>query len=579
MPGSIRCARPWRDRWRTDGGWSLPSRDRTAAGLPAGPWSPDWQLLGQRHGGIALVRGEDWLLAMPALMDGRLRWGCFSTLALDGCRRLEGNENFGRDLVAGEVGPGRLRPAAEQAGPAAGCRCRRLASAGAGPGQRRVRHASGCAGARQRPRRRSWTNAGVPGASPWISGAATAFAAQDDAVLAQSRALEAMALLVATDPAADPPRAARHMLDCRRLREKVEAPSCIRSGEIGARLEARALESGGWGRVRWWYEQAVAEREPAGARGLARILALGRTGEIERRRALALIEDVAERWEDFGRADAAATAAGLSDIWTRGLGRDSGSGAGELVGLAGRPARRRPLGAAPRHRVRPGHRHRAGPAAGPGPGGNLSSESMPLFEVAFLRSVGRHLLEGDGVGGGSAAGPRLAAPGVRALSNAGGGESGGATRAGEHVLLGEGVEADAGRAARMYAELLEHAPRVAGNMLAWIRATHPDPALRDGAEALRHRPAPGGTTGRGQALAGGSPRHPGGGAGRGRGSGCSGDSREARPGPAGAGGDARAGGTRHRGAPRGAAAPPAPIASRSPWRDPDFTYDPTRNTG
>ncbi|MEE4300261.1 MAG: hypothetical protein V2J24_12535, partial [Pseudomonadales bacterium] len=50
---------------------------------------------------------------------------------------------------------------------------------------------------------------------------------------------------------------------------------------------------------------------------------------------------------------------------------------------------------------------------------------------------------------------------------------------------GEGTAKDAARAAGIYAEMLDAAPVKAGNMLAWIRATHPDATLRDGEAAVR----------------------------------------------------------------------------------------------
>jgi TPR repeat protein len=487
-------------RWRTAGGWSLPSRTDPSS-LPAGRWPDDWRLLGQRHGGIALIRETAWLLAMPALMDGGLRWGCFSSMGLNGCRRLDADEAFRDALAAGEVGPGQLARLLDRAGPeaaadAANWHRQALDRGNGASGMRLAQQVLGATAPEQLDQRRRARTL------HWYQRAATALEAED-ASLARSRALEAMALLVAADPAAEPPRAARHLLECRRLRAKLDAPPCMRPGAIGTRLEARALENGengengDWGRVRWWYEQAVAEREPAGARGLARILALGRTGEVERRRALALIEDIAGRWESYSQADAAATAAGLSDIWNEGWGVPPDPA--QASWWASQAAR---LGDG-----RSALRLASAFALGIGTDRDLQrardlveifGRSMPLFEVAFLRSVGRHLREGDGVPADPQQGRawlRRAFERCRALAEE---DPDARLELASMYFAGEGVEADAARAARMYADLLPHAPRIAGNMLAWIRATHPDPALRDGEEALRiarslvERPVPAG---------------------------------------------------------------------------------------
>jgi TPR repeat protein len=466
-------------RWRAEGDLALPPRTRIPAAV-TDALAAGRRLMPQREGAFALFDAHgDWRLAVPRLDGDTLRWNCFAPAAGD-CPILD-DAAFVESLREGAVDAVALAGAYERRGDDARAELWLRAAMARGDGR----------GAQRLAERRLARGDGAPSpgdrrqAIDWL---ATADALYADAGLVRARVtvLDALARHAALDPQVPRERAASFLVRCREVRREAGVGgACPGPGAIGALLEARAETAEDWQRTRWWYEQAVAEQAPAGARGLARVLALGRTAAVERRGALALLEDAAERWDAFSGSDAAAAAFQLSEIWEHGWGVTAD--AGESSWWASQGARLGHVGAA--------LKLASAFALGIGTERDMQrardlvavySDVAPLFEVAFFRAVGTRLAEGDGV----PAEPEPAALWKRrafelASELAEAGDPDARLELAGMYFSGDGVERDVGQAARLYADLVDHAPVRARNMLAWIRATHPDAALRDGDAAVR----------------------------------------------------------------------------------------------
>ncbi|HSG89749.1 MAG TPA: hypothetical protein VLA56_11100 [Pseudomonadales bacterium] len=479
---------PWRQAlaraWQAEPSARLPARTALPDGI-APPPAP-WRASAQAHGAFALMDGRGaWLLAIPRRDGEALAWGCYATLRLEGCVTLPG-ASLGEALAAGRVGPFELARALAQDGASSTTApvvspdtwYRQALAQGDGRGGEALAARIVADGVMPSAAQRR-------AAMALYADAEAAFEAAAD-VPAQMRVLTPMARLAALDPRQRPEETARFVLRCRALRkEHGNDLPCPTPGELGVELEAHAASLEDWLRVRFWYENAVAEREAAGARGLARLLALGRTGDRDRRQALALLDDAAQRWVTFQAVDAAQTATQISDIWTHGWG--IAADAGEASWWASQGARLGSVGAALRLASAftlgagtPRDLDRARDVVA------LYSEPAPLFEVAYYRSVGERLAAGDGV----SADPQAADAWQRRAFElcqqlAGQGDADAQLELAGMYFSGAGVARDPRRAAQLYGRLLERAPVRAANMLAWIRATHPDGSLRDGAEALR----------------------------------------------------------------------------------------------
>jgi TPR repeat protein len=442
--------------------------------LPAG-----WRIGPQRAGAVALFDDAGrWLLLVPLLEEGELAWLCFARPAVDGCR--EAPVALARFVQAGDLDPMALADGA--ADDALARRFERLAFA-VGDGRGAVALADRAFAARD-----------VAATMGWLARADAAFEAAGD-MAPRVPVLDRLARLGALNAATARETAARSLVDCRDVLASLPSPeaACVGPGELGAELEILARETGAgageelWQRARWWYEQGVAERDAYSVRGLARLLALGAAGARDRRAAVALLEEAAANWAGFSETDAASSAAQFSMMWAEGW--DVARDASEASWWASQGARLGHVGSALRL---------AGAfAVGSGTLRNLDrardlvtvyEEFSPLFEVSFYRNVGQRLTDGSDpdVEADPDAGRawfRRAFELCSDLSEAGDAQAD-IELAGMY-FSGEGPTRDAARAVELYARHLEAEPVRAGNMIAWIRATHPDPSLRDGEEAVR----------------------------------------------------------------------------------------------
>ena len=502
-------ARAWagQDEGPPAGPTRIPTPAETAAAA-----GDIWYLKPQMHGAFALLasaaRADDeasvdptdaasrWLLAVPAQIDGALAWGCFTNIGVSaasavipGCLTLPVSA-LTDAVLAGRAGPFEIATALEAAGvsdgPGVGGWLEQAADRGDGQAAQRL--------AERIIEAAATTARGQRAADATISAAALAWYERADALFSAAHdargrvvVMGAMARVAALDPTIAPESAARHMLACRDLRvDDAAMPPCPAPGLIGRALEAVAVADDDWNRARWWYQQAFTERERAGVEGLAQLHALGRTGPVDRERALSILEDAVRNHDDFGVAELALTAARIAAIWREGWG--VAVDASEAIWWSAQAARR-------------GHAEEAvqlaaGFALGAGTERDMErarevvdlfGRVTPLFEVAFHRRVGERLAEGSG----SAAEPDAARAWLRRAFErcrelADEGDRDAQLELAGMYLEGIGTEPDARRAAALYEGLVDHAPLKASNMLAWIRATHPDPALRDGTAALRH---------------------------------------------------------------------------------------------
>lgn len=475
-----------------------------------------------------------WLLAMPARVDGELVWGCFTSAgdagrsvrerSIPGCLAVP-NSILHEAVLAGSAGPFEVAMALQDAG-----LTDRLGVAGwlaqaLEQGDGRAAQRAGArlldAAAQSGPRGSPADAANRAEALAMFTRADALFAAADDRQ-GRTEALAAMARIAALEPGIAPERASRHMLDCRALQVPADGPSrCPTPGQLGHALEGVAASADDWARVRWWYQQAFVERERSGAEGLARLHALGRLGGADPERALSTLEDAAQHWEEFGAEELALAAARIASIWRNGWGVEAN--AAQEAWWSAQAARR-------------GHAAEAVQLAaafalGAGTGRDaerardvveLFGRVTPLFEVAFLRRVGERLEQGAGVDADPEAAHawlRRAFERCRELADAGDPDA--QLELAGMYFEGVGTEPDVRRAAALYEALIDPAPRAAVdgpsqavaaslktsapsqnapdvspaarpvplkalNMLAWIRATHPDPSLRDGTTALRH---------------------------------------------------------------------------------------------
>ena len=518
-----RLVRAWLDQarlvlartWRADGELRLPARTDLLP-LQSISLPRNWRFLSQRQGAVALIDHRDsWLLLVPIVEQQQLSWICAGANVFEGCvqvldRRLEDAVRAGAadpraladalgldspELVmrlrnatradAAAIADARRTPVSvEPVGEGPVASVPELAAATAqradGPALLAAAEAALVAGDDSRARR-------------GFESAEAAFVAAGDAP-GQARVLDRLTRLDARDPAKDPAVAARWMLRCRKVRDEVDvAIACPGPTDVAVGLERELRQAGGvledplWARVRWWYEQGVADQEGYSARGLARLLALGLGGPQDAEAALLLMESAARDWADFSEADAAATAAQFSLIWGEGWGVTPN--AAEASWWASQGARLGHVGSALRL---------AGAfAIGSGTVRNLDRarqlvavyrEFTPLFEVAFYRNVGQRLT--DGTDPDVEADPEAGSAWFRRAFElcealvAEGSRQARVELAGMY-FHGEGAQKDAARAAQLYAQELEVEPVKAGNMLAWIRATHPDSTLRDGAAALQ----------------------------------------------------------------------------------------------
>ena len=483
----------------------------------------DWRFTPQRQGAVALVdRGGRWLLLVPLVENEVLSWVCAGAEAFEGCLQID-DRRLDDAVRAGAADPRALADALGLDAPELVARLRRAKRAEA-PVE--IARAPAAPVVDEPPALpiESVTSAPatVPAAAaatfrsadgPGLLAEAEAALVAGDAALARrgferaeaafaeagdaggrARVLDRLTRLDARNLELDPSVAARWMLRCREVRASVDEPIlCPGPTDVAVGLERDLRAAGGvledplWARVRWWYEQGVADQEGYSARGLARLLALGLGGPRDAEAALLLMESAARDWEEFSEADAAATSAQFSVIWAEGWGVTPN--AGEASWWASQGARLGHVGSALRL---------AGAfAIGSGTVRNLDRarqlvtvyrEFTPLFEIAFYRNVGQRLTEGTDpdIEADPEAGRawfRRAFELCKALVEEGNPEARVAL-AGMY-FHGEGAPKNAARAAQLYAQELESSPVKAGNMLAWIRATHPDPALRDGDAALR----------------------------------------------------------------------------------------------
>ena len=464
--------------FREGSGLALPVRT-DAALLRSVEVPPRWRVRPQGGGAAAVLDDAGGaLLLVPLPQDDELAWLCFARPAVDGCR--DASRALAAAAVAGEVDAMTLAGAVGDDGLA--LRFQRLAAAlGDGRGARALAE-------------RALAAQDIAAAMEWLARADAAFEAAGDAA-SRVPVLDRLARLGALNASTARETAARSLVDCRDALASVGSAdlSCVGPGELGAELEILARETGAgtgeelWQRARWWYEQGVAERDPYSARGLARLLALGATGPRDRRAAVALLEEASANWADFTETDAAASAAQFAMMWAKGW--DVVPDASEASWWASQGARLGHVGSALRL---------AGAfAVGSGTLRNLDrardlvtvyQEFSPLFEISFYRNVGQRLTDGSD-------------PDVQADPDAGrawfrrafelcsdlseAGDAAAEIELAGMYFSGEGPEQDAARAVELYARHLEAEPVRAGNMIAWIRATHPDASLRDGAEALR----------------------------------------------------------------------------------------------
>lgn len=467
--------------FRTDEGPVLPrSVDASLLAdlaLPGG-----WRFVPQRDGAAALLDDDDaWLLLVPLLEAGRLGWLCLADGEVEGCRRSS-SARLADAVRVGAADAATVAAALSASAPELGARLARGAA-------RRLDGRVALANVEQ-----ALARGDLGSARALLARAADSFEAAGD-LAGQAAALARLARLLALDAEVPPAEAARAMLRCRDLRDDLDAPqpACPGPSDFALALEQRARTDGAavddarWERVRWWYEQGVAERDGYSARGLARMYAVGLAGERDRERALALLEEAARDWESFSDASAAASAAQFALLWGEGWGVEPD--AGESSWWASQGARLGHVGSALRL---------AGAfALGSGTARDLDRardlvavyrEFTPLFEIAFYRNVGQRLT--TGVDADVEADPEAGQAWFRRafqlcnqLAEAGIEEA--RIELAGMYFSGEGAPKNAARAVEIYAAELETAPVKAGNMLAWIRATHPDAALRDGEQALR----------------------------------------------------------------------------------------------
>lgn len=506
--------------WRAGNELRVPARTDSAPlqsiALPRG-----WRFLPQRRGAVALVDDKDrWLLLVPVVEREQTSWVCAGADPFAGCLQVD-DRRLEDAVRAGTADPRALADALGLQAPELAARLRRAEQADPVDAPTEGAGVSAPSEAAETGSIEGGAAAAAPEAAPSVvrrgdgpelflqaeaalaagdvdaarvafEGAEAAFAAAGDAP-EQARVLDRLTRLDARDLAQDPSVAAGWMLRCRRVRDAVDVPiACPGPTDVAVGLERALRQAGGvledplWARVRWWYEQGVADQEGYSARGLARLLALGLGGPQDAEAALVLMESAARDWTDFSEADAAATSAQFSVIWGEGWGVTPN--AVEASWWASQGARLGHVGSALRL---------AGAfAIGSGTMRNLDRarqlvavyrEFTPLFEVAFYRNVGQRLTEGTDadVEADPEAGRawfRRAFELCEALVEAGSAPA--RVELAGMYFHGEGAPKNAARAAELYAQELEAAPVKAGNMLAWIRATHPDPALRDGAAAL-----------------------------------------------------------------------------------------------
>lgn len=442
--------------------------------LPAG-----WRWQAQRDGAFAAVdaAGADWLLAAPLLENGSLYWACFSARpGRDGCHVIAADRILERRLPRGQVGARLLaealarlpqsqlrdgwsperwyRQALRQGEPEAAMALADLAAAAAQP---------------------------AADVADYLGQAVTLFSERE----AFAEAIAAVLRLVDLRLAAGMPHADTLALleRCTALREQ-RTLSCPDASAVGRQLELQASSDADWDDVRWWYEQGMQGQQQAALEGMVRLLAMGRVGAVQRRRALLLLEEAAEGWSAYSGREAGRVAANLVRIWSSGWGVEADQG--EASWWASQGARLGNVGAA----------LHLGAAFALGLGTardmdrarevvNIYADHAPIFDVAFHREVARRLETGDGVAvdqEGAAAWYRRAFDICQQLAAAG--DSDARFDLAGMYFSGHGVERDLAEAVRLYAELLEVAPQAARNMLAWIRATAPDADLRDGGEAL-----------------------------------------------------------------------------------------------
>lgn len=465
-------------RWQPSVSSRLPTAtdfgDLSLPSLPAG-----WRWQPQRDGAFAAiaVTGEDWLLAAPLLEEGRLYWACFSARSgRAGCHVLAGDGILERRLPRGQVGARLLAEALARLPPSS-------LREGWSP-ERWYRQAlrQGEPEAALALADHAAANAQSPAdVAGYLGQALTLF----DERQAFAEAAAALLRLVDLRLKAGMPHAETLALleRCAAWGEP-QRQACPDASGIAARLEAEASSAAQWDDVRWWYEQGMGARQTAGLEGMARLLALGRVGAVQRRRALMLLEEAAEAWSDYSRREAGMMASGLVRIWSSGWGVEADQG--EASWWASQGARLGNVGAA----LHLG----AAFALGLGTARDMDrarevvkvyADQAPIFDVAFHREVARRLETGDGVqvdAEGAAAWYRRAFEICQQLAAAG--DSDAQFDLAGMYFSGHGVERDLAEAARRYAELLDVAPQAASNMLAWILATAPDAELRDGPEAL-----------------------------------------------------------------------------------------------
>lgn len=466
------------EHWRQTSPLRLPNvtslEGVTLPELPAG-----WRWQGQRDGAFAVIdtNHPDWLLAAPLLEGDKLHWACFSARpGRDGCHALADDVIVERRLGRGQVGARLLaealarlpdsqrqdgwtperwyRQAVRQGEPEAALALADQATAAARPAVEVER---------------------------WLSRAVDLFAERE----AFSEAIAALVRLVDLRLAAGMPHAETlvWLERCAVLRGQ-RSLVCPQASSIGRELELRAQSAAQWDDVRWWYERGLQAEQPASLEGMVHLLALGRIGVVQRRRALLLLEEAAEGWSDYSRRRAGTVAANLARIWSGGWA--GATDQGEASWWASQGARLGNVGAA---------LHLAAAfALGLGTARDLDrarevvkvfADHAPVFEVAFYREVARRLESGDGVDAdaeGAAAWYRRAFEVCQQLAAAGDDDAR-FDLAGMY-FSGHGVERDLAEAARRYTELMDVAPQAARNMVAWIQATAPDAELRNGRRAL-----------------------------------------------------------------------------------------------
>ncbi|MCC5885285.1 MAG: hypothetical protein JJT88_02505 [Gammaproteobacteria bacterium] len=466
------------EQWRQTSPLRLPAAtDLHAVNLPALPSGWRWQ--GQRDGAFAAIEGSsgNWLLAAPLLEDGSLYWACFSARpGYAGCQVLPGDAIVERRLPRGQVGARLLAEALA-----------RLPDAERQEGWSPQRWYRQALQQGEPEAALALADQAMAAARPafevegWLSQAVDLFEQRQ----AFPEAIAALVRLVDLRLVAGRPHAETlaWLERCEALRSQ-QPLVCPEASSIGRQLERRADSPQHWDDARWWYQRGIESEQAAGLEGMVHLLALGRAGTPQRRRALMLLEEAAESWSDYSMRQAGIVAADLVRIWSRGWSVEADQG--EASWWASQGARLGNVGAA---------LHLAAAfALGLGTARDLDrarevvrvyADHAPVFEVAFHREVARRLQSGEGLEAdedAAAAWYRRAFELCQQLAAAGDDDAR-FDLAGMY-FSGHGVDRDLGEAARRYAELLEVSPQAAGNMLAWIQATAPDAALRDGRRAL-----------------------------------------------------------------------------------------------